>query len=78
MLGLFSWLQVKSQLLRVSAFSRADFVTESGSVRDGWAVQIRPEGDGPTGDLAEAGAMGLPDLMAAITTAQAKNSRSRS
>jgi len=40
--------------------------------------QIRPDGDGPTGDFAEAGAVGLPDLMAAITTAQAKNSRSRS
>ncbi len=59
--------------------SRANFVT--GVVvfpRRGRLGQTRPEGDGAAGALDGTGAVGLPDLIAAMTTAQAKNSRSRS
>jgi len=79
MLVLISWLQDKSHFNPRVGFFRCRFrhATRAGSGPDG-AGQIRPDGEGPVGDLAEAGAVGLPDLMAAITTAQAKNSRSKS
>jgi hypothetical protein len=79
MLVLISWLQDKSHFKLRPGISGADSVTQSGlmACRTGQG-QTRPEGDRPSEDLAEAGEVGWPDLIAAITTAQAKNSRSRS
>jgi hypothetical protein len=63
---------------RALTFSSAGFVTNPSRFKNGPQPQIRPDGDGPAVDLLTCALVGWPDLMAAITTAQAKNSLSKS